>query len=70
MLFDSLQHYEEPWQQPVASDMNSLKLLKSSLRADSEQANIQHALQFLDTAINDFPGEYFLQPPYIFFVRF
>lgn len=50
--------------------MNSIKLLKSSLRSDTEEANVQHALQFLNVAINDFPAEYFLQPPYIFFVSF
>lgn len=48
--------------------MNSIKLLKSSLRSDTEEANVEHALQFLNVAINDFPAEYFLQPPYIFFV--
>lgn len=50
--------------------MNSIKLLKSSLRYESEEANIQHALQFLSVAINDYPAEYFLQPPYIFLVIF
>lgn len=69
-LYSFLVNFVEIWEKPCASDMNSIKLLKSSLRSDTEEANVQHALQFLNVAINDFPAEYFLQPPYIFFVSY
>lgn len=58
--------YIVPWEIPGPSDLNSLNLLKSSLRLDADIKDILHAISFLKTAIVDFPAEYFLQPPYIF----
>ncbi|KAJ6648599.1 Protein rotatin like [Pseudolycoriella hygida] len=58
--------YVVPWDIPDPSDLNSLNLLKSSLRLDADMKDIMHAVSFLKTAIVDFPAEYFLQPPYIF----
>ncbi|XP_037032137.1 uncharacterized protein LOC119071380 isoform X2 [Bradysia coprophila] len=63
--FDCLD-YIVPWEIPGPADLNSLNLLKSSLRLDADTKDILHAITFLKTAIVDFPAEYFLQPPYIF----
>lgn len=57
------------WEQPVASDLNTLKLLKTSLRVGVDRAGIEHALQYFDVIVKDYPGEYFLQAPYLFAVR-
>lgn len=61
--------YMNAWEQPVASDLNTLKLLKTSLRANVDRAGIEHALQYFDVIVKDYPGEYFLQEPYLFVVR-
>lgn len=60
--------FTNAWETPQSTDLNSLKLLKTSLRTDADQANHDHALQYFDVIVNDFPGEYFLQSPYIFVV--
>lgn len=60
--------YEVPWQLPVAADLCSMRQLAASLQHPADQANVEHGLQFLKTACDDLPGEYFLQPPYIVLV--
>lgn len=60
--------FTNAWETPLASDLNTLKLLKQSLRADVDRANHEHALLYFDVIVNDYPGEYFLQSPYIFAV--
>lgn len=61
--------FTNAWETPLASDLNTLKLLKQSLQADVDRANHEHALLYFDVIVNDYPGEYFLQSPYIFAVR-
>lgn len=56
------------WEMPGTSDLNSLKLMKTSLRIDVDQANVEHAIEYFNVIVNDFPGEYFLQSPFIFAV--
>lgn len=61
--------FTNAWETPLANDLNTLKLLKTSLKTDVDRANLEHAFQYFDVIVNDFPGEYFLQSPYIFAVR-
>lgn len=61
--------FTNAWETLLASELNTLKLLKQSLRADVDRANHEHALLYFDVIVNDYPGEYFLQSPYIFAVR-
>lgn len=61
--------FTNAWETPFASDLNSMKNLKTSLQTDVDRANLDHALQYFEASVNDFPGEYFLQSPYIFAVR-
>lgn len=57
--------YEAAWQQPAISDLQSMRLLNTTLRDVSAAAAFEHAVQFMSNACTDWPGEYFLQPPYI-----
>lgn len=61
--------FTNAWELPQLSDVNSLKLLKTSLQEDVDRLNHEHALQYFDVIVNDYPGEFFLQSPYIFAVR-
>lgn len=61
--------FTSAWETPLASDMNTLKLVNTSLQTDADRANHEHTLQYFDMIVNDYPGEYFLQSPYIFAVR-
>lgn len=61
--------FTNAWETPLARDLNSMKNLKTSLQTDVDRANLDHALQYFEASVNDFPGEYFLQSPYIFAVR-
>lgn len=60
--------YELPWSQPTQTDLHSLKLLKASLNLCEDAANLEHAVKYMPLALQDYPPEYFLQPPYIFLV--
>lgn len=57
--------YEDAWQQPAISDLQSMRLLNTALRDVDAAAAFEHAVQFMSNACTDWPGEYFLQPPYI-----
>lgn len=61
--------FANAWETPMASDLNSLKTLKSLLHADVDRDNHEHTLKYFDVIVKDYPGEYFLQSPYIFAVR-
>lgn len=56
--------YVKCWSVPNAVDLKSIKLLRESLDSKTPP-NFDHALDFLSTAIEDYPPEYFLQPPYL-----
>ncbi|GAB0090183.1 hypothetical protein DMENIID0001_048780 [Sergentomyia squamirostris] len=56
--------YVKCWSNPNAADLNSLRLIKESLNSEDEKS-LEHALDFLMTAMEDYPAEYFLQPPYL-----
>lgn len=60
--------FANAWETPIMSDLNSLKMLKSLLHADVDRANHEHTLKYFDVIVKDYPGEYFLQSPYIFAV--
>lgn len=61
--------YTCEWDVPGAADLNSIKSMKTSLHADNNDDDIEHALKFFGVVVDDFPAEYFLQPPYIFTVK-
>lgn len=61
--------YTAEWDVPIPSDRNSLNSMKASLSVNSNDEDIDHALKFFGVLVDDFPAEYFLQPPYIFLVR-
>ncbi|XP_059622683.1 protein rotatin homolog [Phlebotomus argentipes] len=56
--------YVKCWSVPNAIDQKSLKNLKDSLESGSLESR-NHALDFLSMAIEDYPAEFFLQPPYL-----
>lgn len=61
--------YTNAWDMPGPSDLNSLISMNTSLDASSDEDNIEHALKFFNVKVNDYPAEYFLQPPFIFLVN-
>lgn len=62
--------YEDQWQVPLIADLHSMRQLSASLRNPHDAQNVEHGLNFLTSACDDLPGEFFLQPPYIFLVCF
>lgn len=61
---DAYFELEDAWQIPCPADLKTLHSLKSTLIID--QTDLQQAVQYLRKQIIDFPGEYFLQSPFIF----
>lgn len=57
------------WEVAGQKELQELSLLKSSLSIKSSQNEIDHALQYFEHRIKDFPGEFFLQSPFVFLVR-
>ncbi|XP_058829123.1 protein rotatin homolog [Topomyia yanbarensis] len=59
-------YYTKCWEVPLHSDSNTLKELNASLHPEGDEKDIHHAYSYLVPSINDYPPEFFLQPPYIF----
>ncbi|XP_058458275.1 protein rotatin homolog [Malaya genurostris] len=59
-------YYTKCWEVPLSSDAKTLRELNSSLQPDGDEKDIHHAYSYLVPSINDYPAEFFLQPPYIF----
>lgn len=57
------------WEVAGQKELQELSLLKSSLSIKSSQNELDHALQYFEHRIKDFPGEFFLQSPFVFLVR-
>lgn len=60
--------YEQAWEVPGQIESTALSTLKSSISLKHSQSEIDHALQFFEKYVYDFPGEFFLQTPFIFTV--
>lgn len=58
--------YEEAWDIADHSDLMKLKKLNSSLKHETNDSSLEYSLLYMNVAVDDFPAEYFLQPPYIF----
>ncbi|XP_050096814.1 protein rotatin homolog [Anopheles aquasalis] len=58
--------YVACWEVPAPNVASVLQCFNDSLRPDVDELNLQHALSFLAPYIQDYPPEFFLQPPYIF----
>lgn len=56
------------WEVAGQKELQELSLLKSSLSIKSSQNELDHALQYFEHRIKDFPGEFFLQSPFVFLV--
>jgi hypothetical protein len=57
----------ECWEIPEIVDRNNVKTLHKSLSEEENSSeSYDNALSYLKTALMDWPGEFFLQPPYIF----
>lgn len=61
--------YELAWEVLGQKELQSLSTLKASLSIKHDQSELEHALQYFQQYILDFPGEFFLQTPFIFTVR-
>lgn len=59
-------YFTKCWEVPLPSDAKILEELNHSLHQDGDEKDIQHAYDYLVPSINDYPPEFFLQPPYIF----
>lgn len=53
----------------TTADLNSLKLLKFSLKTNDNTEDFEKGIQASTNAIHDFPAEFFLQPPYLYDVK-
>ncbi|XP_031630428.1 uncharacterized protein LOC116345312 [Contarinia nasturtii] len=62
---DGLQ-YETAWEEAGQKELQELSQLKSSLCAKNNHIELEHALQYFQHRVNDFPGEFFLQSPFVF----
>lgn len=57
------------WETPITADLNSMHSLKNALQSNVDQENLNHAMQYFEGIVKDYPGEYFLQSPYLFDVN-
>lgn len=62
-------NYERAWEIVGKRELDELIKLKSTISTKHNQAELDHALQYFEKYIYDFPGEFFLQMPYLFTVR-
>ncbi|XP_055923386.1 protein rotatin homolog [Eupeodes corollae] len=59
--------YEIAWSKASVPDYNSLKVISDILKTtNSSASDLHNALQHIQITIDDYPAEYFLQPPHIF----
>ncbi|XP_055306610.1 protein rotatin homolog, partial [Sitodiplosis mosellana] len=58
--------FEMAWEVAGQRELQELSSLKSSLSIKSNQNELDHALQYFQHRIKDFPGEFFLQSPFVF----
>lgn len=59
---------EAAWEVLEEKELQALSTLKSSLSIKHSQLELDHAFQYFQQYIQDFPGEFFLQTPFIFVV--
>ncbi|XP_055593623.1 protein rotatin homolog [Uranotaenia lowii] len=59
-------YYTKCWEIPLPSDKKTLRDLNDSLHPSGNDKDIQHAFNYMVPSINDYPPEFFLQPPYIY----
>lgn len=64
---DGLQ-FESAWEVPGQIEVTALSQLQSSISIKHSQAELDRALHYFEKYIYDFPGEFFLQKPFIFTV--
>lgn len=56
------------WDSAGQKELQELSQLKSSLCIQNSEIELNHALQYFEHRIYDFPGEFFLQSPFVFMV--
>ncbi|KXJ71869.1 hypothetical protein RP20_CCG019454 [Aedes albopictus] len=59
-------YYTNCWEVPLAPDAKVFKDINDSLDPHGDETAIKHAFSYLTRSINDYPPEFFLQPPYVF----
>lgn len=64
---DGLQ-YEAVWESPGQIEFKALAHLKTSISVKHSQTELDRALSYFEKYVYDFPGEFFLQKPFIFTV--
>lgn len=60
--------YGRAWETAEEKELNILLQLKSTISTKHDQTELDHALQYFEKYVYDFPGEFFLQMPFIFTV--
>lgn len=58
-------YYTKCWEVPPPPDAKVFKDLNESLHPQGDEKVIKHAYSYLVRSINDYPPEFFLQPPYV-----
>ncbi|XP_065076156.1 protein rotatin homolog [Ochlerotatus camptorhynchus] len=58
-------YYTKCWEVPPPPDAKVFKDLNESLHPQGDEKVIKHAFSYLVRSINDYPPEFFLQPPYV-----
>lgn len=61
-------NYERAWEVAEKTELEVLLKLKSTISPKHSQSELDHALQYFGKYIYDFPGEFFLQMPFLFTV--
>lgn len=64
---DGLQ-YEAVWEVPGQIEFKALAHLQTSISVKHSQPELDRALLYFEKYVYDFPGEFFLQKPFIFTV--
>lgn len=61
--------YERAWEIAGKAELDVLVQLKSAISTKHNQNELDHALGFFQKYVYDFPGEFFIQTPFIFKVN-
>lgn len=61
-------NYERAWEAVGPNELKYVLQLKSTISTKHNQIELVRALHYFEKYIYDFPGEFFLQTPFIFMV--
>lgn len=61
--------FTQIWETPDPVDQNLMSVIKNKLHSKLDQQSLDSSMRYFGRLVKDYPGEYFLQSPFLFEVR-